>query len=78
MSGEPNLRTKRSISNCPQPRCGGGSQVMDTTRHDTWYIRRVRSCTKCGHTWSTAEVPLPMIKRTLKLDAFLQKMGVAK
>lgn len=74
MSGAPNHRTKRSITNCPQPGCGGGSQIEDTTRHDTWYVRRLRACTKCGFTWSTAEIPLPMIKRTAKLDAFIQKM----
>jgi len=67
-------RLSRSVAICPQPGCGGESQVEQTTRHDTWYVRRLRGCKKCGHTWTTAEMPLPMVKRIMQLDAFLRKM----
>jgi len=59
---------------CPQKGCGGKSQVEQTRKRETWYVRRIRVCEKCNHHWTTAEVPLQMIQRTIKLDAFLKSM----
>ena len=66
--------SSRSVSVCPQPNCKGASQIEDTTKHDTWYIKRSRACTKCGFTWSTAEIPLPMIKRIMKIETLLRQI----
>jgi len=64
-------RLARSVTRC---HCGGDSSVRDVARKDTWYVRRVRACRRCGHTWSTAEIPLPMVKRAAQLDAFMRRM----
>lgn len=67
-----------SAHTCPQPTCGGDSQVEDTRRASTWYVKRVRACVKCGHTWSTAEVPFPMLKRVMKVEAFIHDVRAAR
>jgi transcriptional regulator NrdR family protein len=61
-----------STATCPS--CNGDSQVEDSRRADTWYVKRVRACTVCGFRWRTAEIPLPMMKRVLKFDAFMKQM----
>ena len=68
------MGTPASVAECPRPECRGASTVQDTRRDKTWYVRRMRCCEKCGHIWSTAEVPFQMLKRTMKLDAFIQEL----
>ncbi len=77
MSRRHNINRTKGVVTCPQPRCGGTGGVEDTDSLNAWFIRRTRGCNKCGHVWSTAEIPLPMLKHVLKVDNFLRSMGVA-
>lgn len=67
-----------TLSTATCPTCNADSQVEDSRRVDTWYVKRVRACTVCGLRWRTAEIPLPMMKRVIKFDAFLKQMGEMK
>jgi len=66
---------KSSVTKCPQPGCNGDSQIEDTLKHDTFYVKRSRACKKCGITWSTAELPLRLAKKLMKLDKFLEQLN---
>lgn len=59
----------KSVTRCEK--CGGESSVEDTRRKETWYVKRVRGCQSCGHTWSTAEVPLADLRKLKLLDQFV-------
>lgn len=67
-------RDSNSITRCP--RCGGASQIEDTSKADTHYVRRTRACTKCGATWGTAEIPVADIKKIKALDKLLKDLRV--
>lgn len=67
----------RSIIICT---CGAQSKVLDSRADTSWYVRRQRVCSdpKCEKTWSTAEVPLAMVKKLGKLQTFLAANGTMK
>lgn len=63
-----------SVTRCP--RCGGASQIENTEKQDTRYVKRLRGCSTCGTTWSTAELPLADVKRLRALERFLKDLRV--
>lgn len=46
--------------------------VQRTTAAHNGAIRRVRACARCGHKWTTTELPEHELKRLLALDAAIQ------
>lgn len=42
--------------NCEK--CGGASEVADSRKRNSGYIRRRRQCKACGHRFTTIELPL--------------------
>lgn len=70
------MRGRSSITICPRAGCGGSSQIENTEKQDTRYVRRIRACTKCGATWGTAEIPVADIKKIKALDKLLKDLRV--
>lgn len=70
------MRIQNSVTICPRPGCGGASQIENTEKQDTRYVRRIRACTKCGATWGTAEIPVGEIKKIKALDKLLKDLRV--
>lgn len=66
---------RKPIAVCPNPKCGGEGAITDTTAHEAWYVKRDRTCKRCGHVWFTAEIPLKMVRRVTKLDNFLKTIS---
>ena len=66
------MRLKSSITVCTK--CGGGSQIEDTLKQDTKYVKRTRACKDCGATWQTAEIALADVKRLQRLDQWFKKL----
>lgn len=58
------------------PRCGSNSQVEDTRKHMTFYVRRTRACIACGITWVTAEIDLNDMRRIEDAEKLLTKVAV--
>ena len=59
-------------------RCNGNSQIENTSKQDTMYVKRTRACVNCGLTWSTAEIPLNDVKKIKalnKLSALLKEFN---
>ncbi len=67
-------RPASSVTQCP--RCGAGSQVEDTAKSDSNYVRRLRGCIACGNTWSTAEIMLTDVKKLKALNKLLKELRV--
>lgn len=63
-----------SVAHCIKPGCKGGSQIENTMKTDTWYVKRTRACVLCGTTWSTAEIMLADVKRLKALDRMLKEL----
>lgn len=66
------MMSRRGIDLCMH--CGGNSQI-EYANKDAGYIRRSRACSVCGQTWSTAEISLPTLRRTMKIDKFIKELG---
>jgi transcriptional regulator NrdR family protein len=66
------MRRKNSVTVCI--RCNGDSQIEDTLKQDTNYVKRTRACVRCGLTWATAEVPLADIKKIKALIRLLKEL----
>lgn len=65
---------KKGVLLCPQPNCSGEGKIEDSSKHQTWYVRRTRGCENCGHVWTTAEIGADDLRYLLALEAGIRKM----
>jgi hypothetical protein len=49
--------------NCEAPGCGGETDVKDSRPNEQGWIRRRRCCRKCGHRFTTYEVPADAMRQ---------------
>lgn len=68
------MMAQQSVTICPRPGCGGNSQIENTEKQHTRYVKRSRACTKCGATWSTAELPIADVKKIRALEKLLKEL----
>lgn len=66
-------RRRTSVTICEK--CSGDSQIEDVAKQDTRYVKRLRACKDCGHTWPTAEIHLADVKLLKAMNRFLDEVG---